>query len=378
MHSCNDFRARWERFVRTIRPCSLIAALLLTNSSTTLFAAVRTTPVAKTDLAAINDSLLDSTVEVEATVKTITKPKEGDKSPVRISLVDDTGSITVVAWPDVFEPLATQTSVAPGDLVHANARVSKYRDEIQLTLRTADDLRVLSKAQVTKPADDTSSPSAADKPVTLLANVNDSLKGKEITVQATVSEVQEPRSERAPFVITLTDGNVKIPMVFWNENDLYTKIKNHIRVGNTIRTKVTVGDYRGTLQLRFRNAQDIQSVAVPLPSAERKDNDRPTESAVSPASRMNIGRITDEWTNRTVTISGTVSTSDSIGKGQRVRVRDASGEIQIILWDNVLAKLPAAELVSGRTITVTGPVKLYRGQLEIVPASPEAVKVASN
>ena len=334
--------------------------------------------MAKTDIAVINSSLLDSSVDVEATVKSITRPKEGDKGPIRIILADDTGSITVVASPEVFEPLAAQASLAPGDMVHASARVTKYRDEIQLTLRAAEDLRVLSKAQSGKPAGDTSSTSAAETPLTPLAKVNDSLKGKDITVQALVSAVQEPRSERAPFVITLTDGSVKIPMVFWNENDLYTKIKGHVRVGNTVRTKVSVGDYRGTLQLRLRNPQDIQSVAALPTSAEREQNDRPIPPAANPADKMDIGRITDEWTNRTVTVGGTITTSDNIGKGQRVRVRDASGEIQIILWDNVLAKLPAADLASGHGITVTGSVKIYRGQLEIVPGASEAVKVTNN
>ena len=107
MRSCYDIRAWWERFIGIIRSCSLLTALLLTNSSATLLAVVRTTPVANTDLAAINDSLLDSIVEAGATVKAITKTKEGDKNPVKIYLVDDTGSIIVVAWPEVFEPLAT-------------------------------------------------------------------------------------------------------------------------------------------------------------------------------------------------------------------------------------------------------------------------------
>jgi len=158
-------------------------------------------------------------------------------------------------------------------------------------------------------------------------------------------------------------------MVFWTE--LQEQIKQHIRVGNTIRAKVTVGEHRGTLQVRLRNAQDIESVSTTPATTERKVNDPPD-------GRVDIGRTTEEWSNRSVTIGGAITASDNIGKGQRLRVRDASGEIQVVLRDNVLAKLPAAELVSGRNITVTGQVKLYRGRPEIVPGNSDAVKLTSN
>ena len=79
-----------------------------------------------------------------------------------------------------------------------------------------------------------------------------------------------------------------------------------------------------------------------------------------------------------MTVIGVITASDNMGKGQRLRVRDASGEIQVVLWDNVLAKLPAAELLSGRNISVTGQVKLYRGRPEIVPGNSDAVKLTSN
>ena len=75
MHPVNSIRVRWGRFTWVMRSCLLVGALPLTSLSTSLSAAVKTTPAAKTDLAAIDASLLDTTVEVEATVKSITKPR---------------------------------------------------------------------------------------------------------------------------------------------------------------------------------------------------------------------------------------------------------------------------------------------------------------
>jgi len=272
--------------------------LLLTNPSASLDATIKTAPVAKTDLAAI-----------------------------RIVLADDTGSITLVVWPDVFYGLTTQTSPDPGDLVQTRGRVLKSRDEFQITLLAATDLWVLSRAQAIKPGGDTASPYPADKSLTPLANVNDSLTNEDITTQATISEVREPRSERVPFVITLADGNAKVPMVLWMES--YERVKQHFRVGNTVRVTVTVSNYRGTLQLRLQTAQDIQSVGAWSPTPPRSDITRPAESnAFPPASvgKVDIARITAESTSRTVTAAGTITTTDSVGMSKRLRVRDATGK----------------------------------------------------
>src|ERR1043166_5270714 len=167
------------------RIATLIVVFTLTNSSTTLISAVKTISPAKVDLAEISASLLESTIDVEATVRSINKPKEGSKAPVRISLVDDTGSITLIAWQDIFETLGGQTSLATGDVVHVSARVTTFRDEIQLTLRSATDLRIISKSETPKSTGGATSPPATKGSLIALADVNDSLNGQDVTIQAT-------------------------------------------------------------------------------------------------------------------------------------------------------------------------------------------------
>ena len=61
-----------------------------------------------------------------------------------------------------------------------------------------------------------------------------------------------------------------------------------------------------------------------------------------------------------------------------MRFHDDTGEIQVVLWDNVLSRIPATEFQSGRSVTVTGRVKVYRGQLEVVPDSADGVKILAN
>src|SRR5213593_1745458 len=75
-------------------------------------AAVKATPTTKTlGIGSINDGSVDSAVEVEATVSTITLPREGSKGPVRLILADKTGTITLVIWPDVFDAIKAQSPI---------------------------------------------------------------------------------------------------------------------------------------------------------------------------------------------------------------------------------------------------------------------------
>jgi DNA/RNA endonuclease YhcR with UshA esterase domain len=344
---------------------------------------------AKTDIGSIEGLPIDSTVEVQATIKSISKPGEGSKAPVKLTIADETGSIALVIRQDSFEVIESQYGLATGDSIRVLAQVTEFRNERQLTLRNVADISVLSKSAApaspapsimpgpapsttpTPPPSTTPSPAPPQKtkPTTPLAKINQSMNGQEVYIQATISDIREPREgSKAPFIVTLSEGDSKVSMVFWS--NLHKQIAQHIRVGNVIRATAVVSEYRGTLQLKLRNAKDIESVGA-APTAQAA-NPEPADG------KATIGSITEGWANRTVTISGNISSSDSIGKGQRLRLHDDTGEIQVVLWDNVLSRIPATEFQSGRSVSVTGRVKVYRGQLEVVPDSAEGVKILAN
>lgn len=370
---------RMNKTARTL--LALFLATLCTNL--TASAAVKVTPPAeKTEISAIANQPLDSTVEVEVKVKDISKPREGSKAPVRVTIADETGSITLIIWQDTFEVVQSQYDLSPGDSIRVRARVTEFREQRQLTLRNIRDLSILSKggAAAAAPAPGGAAPDAvpapARKATTPLESINNSMMGQEVTVQASITDIREPRSEKAPFVVTLSEGGSKLPMVFWS--DIQTQIAQHLKVGNVVRVKAIVNEHRGTLQLKLRAAKDIEVVGSG--GGDQSDAGQGEQSAgARPADgRAEIGDITEEWANRTVTVAGDIAASESIGKGQRVRLRDASGEIQVILWDSVLSRIPADELREGRAVSVTGQVKLYRGRVEVVPDSADAVKLQVN
>jgi hypothetical protein len=198
---------------------------------------------------------------------------------------------------------------------------------------------------------------SAEGVLTPIADINKSLTNHEVTVQAAVSNIREPRSERAPYSVTLTEAGASIPLVYWS--DMQAQLGSKVKTGNVVRAKVTVSVYRDNLQLRIYDANALEVVGVAGP----------------PPTATVIGKIKADWVDRAVIISGTISGSETTDKGRQLKVQDATGEIPVVLDEKVLSGLAAAELLPGRALTVTGPVKLYDGKPAVVPEAASAVKL---
>ena len=230
-----------------------------------LEAAVRTMPSNRVELGSINTDMVDSNVEVEATIKSITLPHEGSRAPVKIELADATGNLTLVVWPDMFENLKAQSPLSDGDVIYINAKVTTYRNDLQLQIHAPSDVRIVSKSEPEKPTAEAAAPAAPNPPAattpappsqpatpettTPLADITTAMIGKTVTVQAIIAEIREPSSERAPYLVTLTQNNTQIPLVYWS--DLQKRIKIQPKVGDRVRVNGQVSEYRGTLQIKL-------------------------------------------------------------------------------------------------------------------------------
>jgi len=220
---------------------------------------------------------------------------------------------------------------------------------------------------------------ASDGPLTPVAAITKSMEHQTVTVQAVVSNVREPRAPGAPYTVTLVERGATIPLICWT--DVYVQLAPRVRAGNLIRVDATVGIYRDQLQLQIRDADAVTVVtgtaiapAVSNPSPAPAASPTPTASS-SPPTETLIGKITADWTDRVVIISGTVSSSGTTDKGPRLSVQDRTGEMQVVLGEKALVGLVVAELQPGRALTITGPVKMSDGKLAIVPEVSADIKL---
>ncbi len=249
---------------------------------------------------------------------------------------------------------------------------------------------------------------AEDAPLTPIPSIDLSLTNQLITVQALITNIREPTGPRSPYIVTLTESNATVPLVYWS--DMETQLSSKVKLGNIINAEVKVSTYRHNIQLRISSNDAIRVVGTaPIPAASTNTpaagasppapstNAAPTNIPVagaSPSARSTnaalttssppapvatgIGKIKEDWVGRVVVISGTISGSGSTDKGRRFSLRDATGEIQILLGQTVLAGLPADKLQPGQALTITGPVKLLDGKLAVIPETRGAVKLPSS
>jgi exonuclease VII large subunit len=229
---------------------------------------------------------------------------------------------------------------------------------------------------------------AADASLTPLGSITKALTNHQVTVQAVISNVREPSSERAPYTVSLTEGAATLPLVYWS--DMQPQLASKVKSGNVIRVTAPVNVYHDTLQLRLRNVALLTVVSeatgsitsapaatgtttnalAPLPPTTS------TASSTAPPVATVIGAVKADWVDRVVIISGTISASDRVDNAQRLSVQDATGEIQVVLGEKALSGLSPADFQPGRSITITGPVKLENGTRTIVPEAAGAVKLA--
>jgi DNA/RNA endonuclease YhcR with UshA esterase domain len=235
--------------------------------------------------------------------------------------------------------------------------------------------------------------SAADS-LTPISRITGSLTNS-VTVEAIVSSIREPSSERAPYVVSLTQGNATLPLVYWS--NMQPELAQKIKVGNLIRAKVKVKLYQNRLELQISGPDAIKliraaspapvstntstQVAAPAPPPAAPAPPPPPVAPTPPAPppppsvRTVIGKIKDDWVGRNVTISGTVSDIDNGGKSRRLSLQDATGEIQIVLNESQITGLGDQQLMRGRVLTIIGPVSLVDGKLTIIPDASGAVTI---
>jgi len=218
-------------------------------------------------------------------------------------------------------------------------------------------------------------------PLTPVAAITKSMTNHDVTVEAMIASIRAPRSERAPYIVTLTESNASVPLVYWS--DMQPQLAPKMKKGNVIRADVTISTYRDNIQLRIKNPDAITLVSAapeattnsPAPTEATASPTPPAATATTPPTETVIGKIKDDWANRVVTISGTISGSEAVANGRRLNVQDATGEIAVLIDQKVLSALAVADLQPGRALSVTGPVQLADGKLAVVPETASAVKL---
>ena len=334
---------------------------------------------------------------------------------VKLTLDDASGEITVLLWQDLYDKLSPVTALKEGTAATVYGQVAEYRGQIELLPELPVDVQLA--AALPPPEQFTTSPTVSPTvtltptpttplplctpppckkdevyhcpddcpggcgtvcatptlavtpsptptatvsptpipliPTTPMGEVNANRAGEMLTVQG---QVTGTANFSAGFKFKLGDDTGQIVLLLWNDTyDAIAGIEG-INIGATVKVTGEIGVYEGELQITPAGPGDV-TLFVP--------------SSGQDAPHREIGGLSAADVGMAVEIEGDVSRVEDFSHGQRVYVTDGTGEVQLLLWQNVADRLPDGEkLVAGARVRANGQVEEYKGALQVVPCLP--------
>lgn len=340
----------------------------------------------------------------QVTVRGIVRDERAPYEGLRIlTLRDATGEVEVTV-PASAEALGPLPRVAIGQAVQVTGAVDPYRDAIQVSVGRGSDVILLEEAVSIAPARRSGDLEAAD--VGSMAQI----EGRIVRV--------DPITGGAKYRVD--DGSGATTVLVWQDLAGALPGGAGLAAGAAIRAQGRVAEYHGQIEIVPEVAADIAVVATPeratalpgpaLPSPTTAATGSPAPAPVAattePPTPLPTATLTPEPPSpsppptpaatptppieqRAIAAIGGADIGQvlSIGKagiserfflskGVKYRLADGTGQISLLLWQDVLEEVPGRyDLFPGSQVQVRGEIDQYEGELEIIPGDGEDLAV---
>lgn len=207
------------------------------------------------ELAKMDELPADSIIFARGTIVSVAPPRPDSRQPYTLYLTDKSGTAKAILFQPTYNDLPDQDIIEKGQRVDVYVKLNDYKGQRQLVIREPKHIRR------------TPGSSAAGLggfgvdsdtyfPITIGA-INMTTIGHPVQVRGTVEEIIEPPNERTPWKIVVKDTTGKIMVIYWDE--VYDAIDqpNKPEVGKMIQYSGVVNEYRGELQLRIDDANNV-------------------------------------------------------------------------------------------------------------------------
>jgi DNA/RNA endonuclease YhcR with UshA esterase domain len=340
------------------------------------------------------------TVRVEGVLQSLRTFSAG----ARGVLNDGTGAVTLLLWQDVYDGLPDPASLAPGAKLRIEGEVAEYKGDLELVPQAAGDVTVLGMVEM---------PSAERA----IGQLSADDVGQTVQVAGRIAQVA-PFSQGIKY--TVDDGTGTITLLLWQ--DLYDRLDDPATLAEEawVVVRGEIDQYQGELEIIPQVPADVvvsrsadvaqvtptptlgpTDAATPASSAAPTETPQPT-ATMEPASTptpapsptpmpttpptaaptpavetRTIGAIGSGDVGSTFTIARAgIAQVGYFSAGVRYTLTDASGSITLLVWQNVLEKMPQRyDLFAGSQVKVSGEIDEYQGELEIIPGSEGDVTV---
>jgi len=288
-------------------------------------------------------------------------------------VVDDgTAKITVLLWQNVLDGMVGEEAFEVGGQVRVRGEVAIYQGALELVPAAPGDLVWLAPAPTPSPtttaaptstATDTpvvtATPTTAPVPtstptpailIVSTGGVTEEHLGRDIVVEGTIVEITQFATGVKCY---LDDGSG--PVALWIPQEIFAQLaaQETWTVGNVVRTRGIVEEYKEELEIVPQTAAEtmVTAISTPLPLEIVRMAD------------LGLGHV-----GQRITVEGIIVTVEPFSQGVKYLLDDGSGKVTLLLWQSVLDTLPGRErLAVGALIRASGKVNEYRGELEVVP-----------
>ncbi|MCX7626594.1 MAG: OB-fold nucleic acid binding domain-containing protein [Candidatus Sumerlaeaceae bacterium] len=321
-------------------------------------------------------------VELQGTVKSF-QPSRSERAPNSFKLEDSAGSIRVAIWPDVFSKISQNASLRDGAKVKVKGKVAEFRGALEIHVNSPSDVQIEGGTTPAPAASVSPNPASGTQPVvtsappaagiTPIAQISNDKIGQKFTIQGTVSSARRPSTERAPYILKVKDATGSIDVVFWQDFANKLSEAQKPNEGDVVRVTGTLGEYRGSLQLKPQSPADIQTektnpeLKKAAPSAGAQNPQAGATTAPAPDfSSAQEGTILE--------VSGKVVKVERSRLGQTLTINDGKQSWEVIVWSTASGLRPAIERVrGGEDVTLRAKVHIVDGKKILIVTSPEDV-----
>jgi DNA/RNA endonuclease YhcR with UshA esterase domain len=280
-------------------------------------------------------------VTVRGMVRSVREPYAG---LMILEVRDATGAVDVTIPADLVRLTGTPPTVRPGDCVQISGAVSLYEESSQVTLDDAGSLVLLDEAV----------PIAQQWAI---GEISAEDAGQTVGIEGRIVEV---RPFSAGVKYTIEDDSGQVTLLLWQDVDRAVVGREALIVGSEITAQGLVSEYQGELEVVPELALDVQIVHA-------------REFTYTP---VDVGVIAAEDVGAWVCIQGQITRATPFSAGVKYTVRDETGEITLLLWEDVIEAVPQREdLIAGAEISAKGKVSEYHGELEVIPTEGTDVTV---
>lgn len=258
-------------------------------------------------------------------------------SGIKFTLDDGSGQVVVLLWDSIYAQVPYSATLDVGARVRVQGAVSEYRGELEIVPEVYQDVTILVAAPPPEEA--------------TVADLSPADVGRMVTLRGVLGPAA-PFSKGVRYA--LNDGSGEITLLLWS--NVVEEAPAGLGGGAEVRVLGQIAEYKGALEIVPRRGSDIVVLGqgtLPTPA---------------PATITPIAEITTAHEGQVLTVEGTLGKIEAFSSGLRGPLRDDSGEILLLLWQNVVDTFPEADkLTAGAWVRVTGKVQVYQGTLEIVP-----------